>query len=102
MSQSSFPTPQDQADYDAFRAAEDEDCRFEIIEIQEPDFIDGQFLLRRIDIATGAIVESHTCRDPYSDIEAYRLSQGESFEQRYAPFGPAWEREQEERKACAA
>jgi hypothetical protein len=84
--------------YDAVIADED-DYRFEIERVEEPDFVDGQFLLRRIHIGTGAIVESLLVADPYSEIEAFRLSQATTLEERLAPFGLEFELEQEERRA---
>jgi len=82
--------------YDAVIADED-DYRFEIIPMEEPDFVDAQFLVRRIHIGTGAIVESNLVADPGAEIAAFREAQSTTLEERIGEFGIEFEREMEDR-----
>jgi len=82
--------------YDSLIADEDE-YRFEIDRNPEPDFPGDLYFVRRIHVGTGAIVESFSTDDPYAAVEAFRICQATPFEERHAPFGPEWEREQEAR-----
>lgn len=71
--------------------ADEGDFRFEIGEMDE----DGCRRITMID-DRGEIVESYTTTDdPYAHVAQFRECQETSFEERYAPFGPEWEREQE-------
>lgn len=75
------------------------DRRYVAHENPEPDCPAAMFLVEVFDPA-GELIESFTSDDAgYRDAEAYAETQDLTFEERYAPFGPAFEREAEARRA---
>lgn len=92
------PTTQDFADYYAGntvpreRPADPGDFRFDIFAWDEPE-MGCTHTVRMID-EHGVIVEQYTTDDPYGHVEQFREYQDSTFEERHAPFGPEWQREQ--------
>lgn len=82
--------------YDALIRDED-DYHFEITRNPEPDFPGDLYFVRRIHVGTGAIVESFSTDDPHAAVEAFRICEATSFEERHEPFGYEFEREMEAR-----
>jgi hypothetical protein len=77
------------------RPADPGDVRFEYRDGHE----DAPYALDVID-DKGEIIEVHffmTAWERGNMIEAHRYAQSVPFEEEFAPFGPAWQREQEER-----
>ena len=89
------------------RPADPGDFRFEIIDLQEEAAKEGYSAMEdcpAIDVKMiddkGEVVRHDrvwTRSDAFDMVEAFRETQDTTLEERLAPFGPEWEREQIER-----
>lgn len=90
----------------ARKPADPGDVRFEFSECGvdpetgDPDGDDERPYYLEVVNEDGEVVERHhfyTSTERSNMVEAFRYSQAVPFEEEFAPFGPAWQREQEER-----
>ena len=89
------------------RPADKGDFRFEITDLAEEAWKDGVSAFEDMPAIQVLMIDDQgqvvredrvwTKSDAFDMVGAFRESQNTTFEEEFAPFGPAWEREQMER-----